>query len=65
VDRSANDGLPDKIVDFSNTDEDFRSYEFTAKDLPLFNGFQVKIIMAGTNVAKVPLIRDLRVIATA
>ena len=60
-----NDGLPDKIVDFSNTDDDFRSYEYTAKDLPLFNGFQVKIVMNGTNLAKVPLIRDLRVIATA
>ena len=60
-----NDGLPDKIVDFSNTDDDFRSYEYTAKDLALFNGFQVKIIMNGTNLAKVPLIRDLRVIATA
>ena len=60
-----NDGLPDKIVDFSNTDDDFRSYEYTAKNLPLFNGFQVKIVMNGTNLAKVPLIRDLRVIATA
>ena len=65
VSTSDNDGLPDKIVDFSNTDDDFRSYEYTAKDLALFNGFQVKIIMSGTNLAKVPLIRDLRVIATA
>ena len=41
-----NDGLPDKIVDFSNTDDDFRSYEYAAKDLAkTFNGFQVKIIM--------------------
>ena len=65
VDPAKNDGLPDKIVDFSNTDDDFRSYEYTAKNLALFNGFQVKIIMTGTNIAKVPLIRDLRVIATA
>jgi hypothetical protein len=65
VSTSDNDGLPDKIVDFSNTDDDFRSYEYTAKNLPLFNGFQVKIVMNGTNLAKVPLIRDLRVIATA
>lgn len=65
VNSANNDGLPDKIVDFSNTDDDFRGYEYTAKNLPLFNGFQIKIIMNGTNLAKVPLIRDLRVIATA
>ena len=46
----------------SNTDV---VLNYTAKNLPLFNGFQVKIVMNGTNLAKVPLIRDLRVIATA
>jgi len=43
---------------------DYSSYEFNAKNLALFNGFQIKIIMSGTNQAFVPKIRDLRVIAT-
>jgi len=57
-------GSPDRNVLPSNTLDDFRNYEFTANNLPLFNGFQVKIIMTGTNQAHVPLIRDNRVIAT-
>ena len=57
-------GRPDSNVLPSNTLDDFRNYQFTANNLPFFNGFQVKIIMAGTNQAHVPLIRDNRVIAT-
>jgi len=59
-----NNGKPDIEVVPSSTLADFRSHEFTAKNLPLFNGFQIKIIMTGTNLAYVPLIRDLRVIAS-
>ena len=48
----------------SSTPDTFNSYEFTAKNLPLFTGFQIKIIMTGTNIAYAPKIRDLRVIAS-
>jgi len=64
IDPSKNNGKPDRFVSPSTTSNDFQSYEFTAKNLALFNGFQIKIIMNGTNQAFVPAIRDLRVIAT-
>ena len=64
IDPKENSGLPDKFISESLALDDFRSYEYTAKNLPLFNGYQIKIIMAGTNQAITPLIRDLRVIAT-
>lgn len=64
INPSKNNGKPDRYVAASTTANDFGSYEFTAKNLALFNGFQIKIIMNGTNQAFVPAIRDLRVIAT-
>ena len=64
IDSSKNNGRPDRFVQASNTLDDFGNYEFTAKNLALFNGFQIKIIMTGTNQSYVPLIRDLRVIAS-
>mgnify|MGYP002640624080 CR=1 FL=1 len=64
IDPKDNDGQSDAFVPASTSLDDFRSYEYTAENLPLFNGFQIKIIMAGTNQSFVPNIRDLRVIAT-
>lgn len=64
IDSSKNNGKSDRFVSPSNTINDYGNYEFTAKNLPLFNGFQIKIIMTGTNQAQVPYIRDLRIIAT-
>jgi len=64
IDPANNNGRPDKIVVPSTTITDLGSYEFTANNLPLFNGFQVKIIMTGTNTSYVPQIENLRVIAT-
>lgn len=64
IEAKESTGLPDKFVSESLSLDDFRSYEYTAKNLPLFNGYQVKIIMTGTNQAITPLIKDLRVIAT-
>lgn len=63
INASKNSGLPDKFVESSNKDNDYRIYEYTANNLPLFNGYQIKIIMTGTNQSKVPKIRDLRAIA--
>jgi len=65
IDASKNSGRPDKLVLPSINPNDYSSYEFNAKNLALFNGFQIKIIMSGTNQAFVPKIRDLRAIATA
>lgn len=64
INASNNNGRPDKLVLPSTNIGEFKSYEFTAKNLPLFNGFQIKIIMSGTNTTYTPLIRDLRVIAS-
>jgi hypothetical protein len=64
VNASKNNGRPDKNVANSTLEDDFKSYEFTASNLPQFNGFQIKILMSGTNSAFVPKIRDFRVIAT-
>jgi hypothetical protein len=64
IDSKNNDGQPDEFVPPSESGSDLNSYEYTAKDLPLFNGVQIKIIMRGTNQSVVPKIKDLRVIAT-
>lgn len=64
INPSSNNGLPDKLVLSASSEEDFKSYEFTASSLPQFKGFQIKILMTGTNSAFVPKIRDLRAIAS-
>jgi hypothetical protein len=64
IDPANNNGRPDKNVTPSSTIGEFKSYEFTAKNLPQFNGFQIKILMSGTNTTFTPLIKDLRVIAS-
>ena len=64
LDIAKNSGLPDKRVLPSNGLNDFREYEYNAKDLPSYTGFQIKIIMTGTNFAFVPRLRDLRAIAS-
>jgi hypothetical protein len=65
VDPKLNDGRPDRFVPASTNSDDFRDYQFTAKDLPEFIGFEIKVIMTGTNQAYVPRIRDFRAIAFA
>ena len=64
VDIAKNSGLPDRRITASNGLNDYREYEFNARDLPPFTGFQIKIVMTGTNYAYVPKIRDLRAIAS-
>jgi len=64
VNPAKNNGRPDKKVAASKAEDNYNSYEFTANNLPQFNGFQIKILMSGTNSAYVPKIRDFRVIAT-
>ena len=64
INKSKNNGKPDRRVLASGTENDYKEYKFTAGSLPQFNGFQIKIIMSGTNYAFVPKIRDLRAIAS-
>ena len=59
-----NSGRPDSDVPASSDDE-FFDYQFSIDELEQFNGFQIKIVMSGTNEAKPPRFKDLRVIALA
>ena len=58
--------MVDQIEEFYHHQHksDYKEYEFNATNLPQFNGFQIKIIMSGTNYAYVPKIRDLSTIAS-
>jgi len=64
VDPSKNSGRADKLVRASKKDE-FLDYEFTANNLDEFTGFQIKVVISGTNEADPPRFQDLRVIALA
>ena len=64
IDSAKNNAQPDRRILASSTEADYKEYEFNAKNLPQFNGFQIKIVMTGTNFAYVPKIRDLRAIAS-
>ena len=65
IDPKNNDGRSDRFVPSSINVDDFRDYQFTASNLPGFNGFEIKVVMTGTNQAYVPRIRDFRTIAFA
>ena len=64
-------GVDDQSVAASADEEDFREYIYTAgvtddgigNPLDEFTGFQIKIIMQGTNCAEPPRIKELRTIA--
>ena len=64
IDISLNNGLPDKLVTPSGNSDEYKSYEYNMRSGITFTGFQIKIIMAGTDQANVPKIKDLRVIST-
>ena len=59
-----NSGRPDSNIPAS-ADDEFFDYQFSIDELEQFNGFQIKIVMSGTNEAKPPRFKDLRVIALA
>ena len=63
IDPSLNDGSAD-VNALQSSDRSFRDYEYSVDDLPDFNAFAIKIVMAGSNQATPPLIKDLRAIAT-
>ena len=59
-----NSGRPDAFVG-SSSEGEFKEYQFSVDELEQFTGFQIKIVMSGTNEAKAPRFKDLRVIALA
>ena len=64
IDPSKNNGLPNKQVRASAVNE-VLEYQYEIDDLPEFAGFQLKIVMSGTNEARAPFFRDVRAIALA
>jgi hypothetical protein len=64
IEQSNNTGSPDRNVNSSNNLDDYKNYEYTAKNLPEFTGYQIKIMMSGTSQSNVPIIRDFRSVAT-
>ena len=64
IDSSLSDGSSDSKVQ-ETSDRSFKDYEYSVDDLPDFTAFAIKIVMASSNQATPPLIRDLRAIATA
>jgi hypothetical protein len=63
IDPSKNDGSSDSEYR-ETTDRSFKDYEYSVDDLPDFNAFAIKLVMASSNQATPPLIRQLRAIAT-
>ena len=63
IDPSRNDGSSDSLTKQSS-DRSFKDYEYSVDDLPDFNAFAIKIVMASTNQATPPIISSLRAIAT-
>ena len=64
IDNTQNNGRSDAFVPASVNGE-FYEYQFTADNLEQFDGFRIKIVMSGTNEARSPEFKDLRVIALA
>ncbi len=64
VDPAKNNGLPDTLVTPSLQNQ-FLDYEFSATNLGIFTGYQIKIVMSGTNAAYPPRFKDFRSIALA
>ena len=63
IDPKQNDGRSDAPV--AADDTQYREYTYSIDELPSFNGFQIKIVFTGTNQAKYPVVKNLRVIAVA
>lgn len=64
INFNKNNGLSDQFISKSENSEDYKEYEYSIDASYLFNGFQIKLIMTGTDQANVPKIKNLRVIAT-
>ena len=59
-----NSGRPDTNI-VASLEDQFLEYEYTVDDLPLFTGFQAKVVIASTNQAQTAELLDFRAIAVA
>ena len=57
-----NDGRADKFIASS---EKFVEYQFTVNELEPFTGFIIKVVMNGTDTARVPILKNVRALALA
>jgi len=64
INSDNNSGRPDNNV-VASLEDQFLEYEFTQDNLPLFTGFQVKIVIASTNQAAPAELLDFQAIAVA
>jgi hypothetical protein len=64
IDPAKNNGLPDVLVAPSLQNQ-FLDYQFSASNLGVFSGYQIKIVLSGTNSAYPPRFKDFRSIALA
>ena len=64
IDSNLNSGRADAFVKASK-DNEFYEYQFTIDQLSPFVGYQIKMVMNGTNEAKSPRLKDIRTIALA
>ena len=59
------DGIPDAPVPPAEDNLTFREQQYSVTGTPDFTGFQLKIILTGTNSSYPPIVKDLRGIALA
>lgn len=63
INASQNNGKSDSMVLFDDDIETFKEVEYTINNVPDFLAFSIKLIISGTNSAKVPTIKNFRAIA--
>ena len=56
---------PNGANGFESANLDFNEVSFTASNLPKFNTYRIKIVLAGMNQVYVPRINSLRVLTLA
>jgi len=64
INENNNSGRPDTNI-VASLEDQFLEYEYTVDDLPLFTGFQAKVLIASTNQAQPAELLDFRAIAVA
>jgi len=64
LDPSLNDGTPD-AKSISSDDLAAKSYSYSVENLPDFDAFSIKVVMASTNQASPPILGSLSALATA
>ena len=63
VNPALNDGLSDAYVSASVGNNEYKEYQYSVDNLEEFETYRIKIVMAGTNQAQAPKIKNLRTLA--